>query len=65
MAYLEELLPELRKGAKIRCADWDNGEYVYLCENGIIYDEKKKPFNLAPFDFFRKNWELYQDIGET
>lgn len=61
MAYLEELLPEFRKGAKIRCSNWDNGEYVYLCENGIVYDERKKPFNFAPFDFLRENWELYQE----
>ena len=61
MAYLEELLPEFRKGAKIRCSSWDNGEYVYLCENGIVYDERKKPFDLASFDFFRENWEFYQE----
>lgn len=25
MAYFEELLPEFRKGAKIRKEDWSNG----------------------------------------
>ena len=27
MAYLEELLPEFKKGAKIRCDYWDEGKY--------------------------------------
>ena len=37
MAYLEELLPEFRKGAKIRCDYWDEGKYIQLKEDGYIY----------------------------
>lgn len=34
MAYLEELLPEFRKGAKIRCSDWDKERFIhYLNED--------------------------------
>ena len=40
MAYLEELLPELRKGAKIRCDYWDEGKYIQLKEDGYIYDNE-------------------------
>ena len=60
MAYLEELLPEFRKGAKIRCSSWDNGEYVYLYENGIVYDERNKLFDFTNEELFSE-WELYQD----
>ena len=28
MSYLEELLPEFRKGAKIRCSDWEKDKYI-------------------------------------
>lgn len=34
MAYLEELLPEFRKGAKIRINGWAKDEYIYLGKMG-------------------------------
>ena len=60
MAYLEELLPEFRKGAKIRKPNWDNGEYIYLGENGIVYDERNKLFDFTNEELFSE-WELYQE----
>lgn len=38
MSYLEELLPEFRKGAKIRKSDWAKDEYIQLSyeDNNII-----------------------------
>ena len=60
MTYLEELLPEFRKGAKIRQTTWNNGEYIYLGENGIIYDERNKPFDFINEELFA-NWEFYQE----
>lgn len=60
MSYLEELLPEFRKGAKIRQPNWDNGEYIYLGENGIVYDERNKPFDFTNEELFSE-WELYQE----
>lgn len=60
MAYLEELLPEFRKGGKIRCKKWSYGEYVYLCEKNIIYDERNKRYEFVNDDLFVE-WELYQE----
>lgn len=60
MAYLEELLPEFRKGAKIRQPNWAQGEYIYLDKNGIVYDERNKPFDFTNEDLFTE-WELYQE----
>lgn len=58
MSYLEELLPEFRKGAKIRQPNWMPGEYIYLGKNGIVYDEKNKPFDFTNEDFF-VDWDIY------
>ena len=60
MAYLEELLPEFRKGTKIRQPNWEKGEYIYLGENGIVYDERNKPFNFTNEEIFSE-WKLYQE----
>lgn len=61
MAYLEELLPEFRKGAKIRKKTWDKGIYIYIDKNtgypqgnGIIYIFQFK-------DLVIDSWELYQE----
>lgn len=35
MSYLEELLPEFRKGAKIRKEDWSNGSYIFKRGNNL------------------------------
>lgn len=64
MSYLEELLPEFRKGAKIREWNWDRGHYIYL-RNGKIYDECNEalPYSLnGCSDWFLSNkWEIYND----
>lgn len=64
MSYLEELLPEFRKGAKIREWSWDRGHYIYL-RNGKIYDECNEalPYSLnGCSDWFLSNkWEIYND----
>ena len=60
MAYLEELLPEFRKGTKIRINSWAKDEYIYLGKNWLIYDERDKPFGLTNEELFA-NWELYQE----
>ncbi len=36
MSYLEELLPEFRKGAKIRCSDWEPSIYIQQQGNVIV-----------------------------
>lgn len=60
MSYLEELLPEFRSGDKIRQPNWGKGEYIYLGENGIVYDERNKPFDFTNEELFVE-WELYQE----
>ena len=61
MAYVEELLPEFRKGAKIRCDYWDEGKYIKLKEDGYIYDDKDDRMELSSLTIFGKSWELYKE----
>ena len=61
MSYLEELLPEFRKGAKIRCKSWDKNEYIYY-ENGEIFGEDHTQINYAfNNDTIFNEWELYKE----
>lgn len=57
MSYLEELLPELRKGAKIRNKKWEKGNY-YILKNGwqkfgcfYVYDIASGSFLLNEYEF--------------
>lgn len=64
MAYLEELLPEFRKGAKIRLTEWEDNLYIYF-KNGTIYGEDNKPLkyllnNIYEW-FYNPRWELYRE----
>lgn len=59
MSYLEELLPELRKGAKIRMKSWPENEYIYRKGNDVL-NERGKTFNFTNYELF-SNWELYQE----
>lgn len=61
MAYLEELLPEFRKGAKIRCKNWDKGQYIQLKEDGYIYDDKDDRIEVSTLILFSKSWEIYKE----
>ena len=36
MSYLEELLPEFRKGAKIRSVLWSKNTFIYMKDNKIL-----------------------------
>lgn len=58
--YLEEVLPEFRKGAKIRQVDWSKGTYIHIVDNGI-FDQGYHTFELEVEDFNSPFWELYQD----
>lgn len=64
MAYLEELLPEFRKGAKIRLTEWEDNLYIYF-KDGTIYGEDNKPLKYLLNDiygwFYNPRWELYQE----
>ena len=70
MAYLEELLPEFRKGAKIRQTDWDKEVFISFYKDEIYWydDGAWKNGKLAStkdlvslFTFHKDNWELYQE----
>lgn len=61
MSYLEELLPEFRKGAKIRCDYWDEGKYIKLKEDGYIYDDNDDRIEFSSLTIFGKSWQLYQE----
>ena len=61
MAYLEELLPEFRKGAKIRNKYWEKNEYICIKDDKVV-DEKGNYLN----DFYNRyllydEWEFYQE----
>lgn len=60
MAYLEELLPEFRKGAKIRRADWGERCYIRRVEGGIV-TAKGNPYNPTWQDLDSGLWEFYKD----
>lgn len=54
MAYLEELLPEFRKGAKIRRKYWGDYDFVEISdfEKGLIFTNK---------ELEASDWEFYQE----
>ena len=61
MSYLEELLPEFRKGAKIRQTYWDNSEYICLKDEKII-DENGVYFTRFYDSWLISDvWEFYQE----
>lgn len=62
MSYLEELLPEFRKGAKIRKSDWAKDEYIQLSyEDNNIIDCLYNKYEFWIDDFEDDNWALYQE----
>lgn len=64
MSYLEELLPDFRKGAKIRQSDWGEEEYIFIKDHKIR-NEKGEVMLVSLgrcTDLFCANdWELYQE----
>ena len=60
MAYLEELLPEFRKGAKIRLNNWKEDEYIFM-DDTLAKDSNGYAFNFNLKHLFCDNWEFYQE----
>lgn len=60
MSYLEELLPEFRKGAKIRCSDWEKDKYIQK-KGGLVATDNDFLCSLSVSDIFSNRWELYQE----
>ena len=60
MSYLEELLPEFRKGAKIRCSDWIDGFYIQK-DGQTVIDHNNRTFHIHAEDTLSDRWELYKE----
>lgn len=61
MAYLEELLPEFRKGAKIRMVSWP-ASFYYEIKDGKVYNQGGHPVISYSHQAICENvWELYQE----
>ena len=60
MSYLEELLPEFRKGVKIRCSDWEKDKYIQK-KGGLVATDNDFLCSLSVSDIFSNRWELYQE----
>lgn len=60
MSYLEELLPEFRKGAKIR-QSYRGKDYFIQLKDGVILDSYGSQYKFTPIDILEDKWELYQE----
>lgn len=60
MAYLEELLPEFRKGAKIRRRCWKPECFLFI-RNGLIFDQEDCVYTSYATSILEDDWELYKD----
>lgn len=61
MSYLEELLPEFRKGAKIRVIGSEDNNYYYIKHN-VIYNQNGTPIKDFSLSMVMADiWELYQE----
>lgn len=62
MSYLEELLPEFRKGAKIRCNDWSDEVFVYTKDGRIFQNHSSLDcYEDLDSDLISDKWEFYQE----
>lgn len=57
MSYLEELLPEFRRGAKIRQNKWKNDAYIERYAQGIFYHNVEE----HDIDILADDYELYKE----
>lgn len=65
MSYLEELLPELRKGTKIRRRCWKDSWYIYYDnEKNGIFDQDGKCDVLCSWFIMDCEWEFYTEPKE-
>lgn len=62
MAYLEELLPEFRKGAKIRRKKWIPNSYIRKDgSSGFVFTDENEQYNFTHEDIVLGEWELYKE----
>lgn len=60
MAYLEELLPEFRNGAKIR-QSYRGKNYFIQLKDGQILDSYGSTHKFTAIDLLEDKWEFYQE----
>ena len=60
MAYLEELLPEFRKGARIRISTWPKNQYIYKKGNETYNEDGEISKFLDGYVMTCDLWEFYQ-----
>ena len=60
MAYLEELLPEFRKGAKFRCSNWEKDKYIQK-KGSLVATDNDILCDLSASDIFCNRWEFYRE----
>ena len=61
MARIEELLPEFRRGAKIRLSHWDEEIYIFQDKKGFIMDNQGTARLFYSDELLSDKWELYKD----
>lgn len=61
MAYLEELLPEFRKGAKIRMKDWPKPFYYEMKNRKVYNQDGHRVKNFSHQALFKNVWEFYKE----
>ena len=62
MAYLEEFLPEFRKGAKIRQTDWNKDSYIEMNKSvGVVINNKSERYIFSYEDVAHSQWELFRE----
>lgn len=60
--YLEEVLPEFRKGAKIRSVLWGRGQYLrYDAKTRDIINEEGVTYDITGWHLSDNQWEFYQE----
>ena len=57
MAYLEELLPDFRKRAKIRQKSWEKGAYIEKSYGITLYHN----IQVHELSILDSDWEFYQE----
>lgn len=61
MSYLEELLPEFRKGAKITNRSRDKSFFVQMRKDNGIVNSYGEHYSFDFSDFISDGWELYKE----
>lgn len=61
MSYLEELMPEFRKGAKIRMKDWPKPFYYEMRNRKVYNQDGHRVKNFSHQALFKNVWEFYKD----